>query len=117
MLEIDKIFQDNESFVGQVKREILSETITVFTRKGDRIELPKGSTVIDLAYRLKPSLGNTLIGAKVNDKNVPISYVLQNGDRVLMEANELSHPSEEWLEDAHTSQAQVRIKMYLRQVD
>lgn len=111
--EIDKIFEDNEGFVEQVRREILSGTITVFTRKGDRIELPKGSTVIDLAYRLKNSLGNSLAGAKVNDKQVSRGYVLSDGDRVLIESDKLSHPSEGWLKDAHTSCAQKRIRKYL----
>lgn len=111
LTEINSIFGDNQQFVNQVKNELFANKIYVYTTKGDIIELPIGSTIIDYAYKLDTNIGNTMIGAFVNDEYVPLDYVLQNKDRVRIVTNELSNgPEEKWLDIAKTSLAKSKIK-------
>ena len=70
LTEINSIFGDNQQFVNQVKNELFANKIYVYTTKGDIIELPIGSTIIDYAYKLDTNIGNTMIGAFVNDSIV-----------------------------------------------
>lgn len=113
LMEMNAMFGNNQEFVSQVKRELFSETIYVYTTKGDIIELPKGSTPIDFAYRIHTDVGNTMTAAFVNDELVPINYVLQNRDRVRIVTDVLSFgPRSEWLEYAKTSSARRRIREF-----
>lgn len=115
LTEINSIFGDNQQFVNQVKNELFANKIYVYTTKGDIIELPIGSTIIDYAYKLDTNIGNTMIGAFVNDECVPLDYVLQNKDRVRIVTNELSNgPEEKWLDIAKTSLAKSKIKNYYK---
>ncbi|MCI6627245.1 MAG: RelA/SpoT family protein [Tenericutes bacterium] len=117
LIEINSIFGDNQQFVNQVKNELFANKIYVYTTKGDIIELPIGSTIIDYAYKLDTNIGNTMIGAFVNDEYVPLDYVLQNKDRVRIVTNELSYgPREEWLDIAKTSLAKSKIKEFNRKL-
>ena len=115
LIEINSIFGDNQQFVNQVKNELFANKIYVYTTKGDIIELPIGSTIIDYAYKLDTDIGNTMVGAFVNDEYVPVDYVLHNKDRVRIITNELSYgPREEWLDIAKTSLAKSKIKEFNR---
>ena len=111
--EINAMFGDNQDFVHQVKSELFSDRVYVYTTKGDIIELPKGSTPIDFAYKIHTDIGNTMVGAYVNDEWVPLDYILQSKDRVRIVTDILSFgPREEWLLKAHTSYAKKRIKEF-----
>ena len=115
LIEINSIFGDNQQFVNQVKNELFENKIYVYTTKGDIIELPIGSTIIDYAYKLDTDIGNTMVGAFVNDEYVTVDYVLHNKDRVRIITNELSYgPREEWLDIAKTSLAKSKIKKFNR---
>ncbi len=115
LIEMNAMFGNNQEFVSQVKRELFSEAVYVYTTKGDMIELPKGSTPIDFAYRIHTDVGNTMTAAFVNDELVPINYVLQNRDRVRIVTDVLSFgPRSEWLEYAKTSSARRRIREFSR---
>ena len=115
LIEINSIFGDNQQFVSQVKNELFADKVYVYTTKGNIIELPKGSTVIDYAYKLDTDIGNTMVGAFVNDEYVPVGYVLQNKDRVRIVTNELSYgPRKDWLDIAKTSLAKSKIKEFSR---
>ena len=115
LIEINSIFGDNQQFVNQVKNELFANKIYVYTTKGDIIELPIGSTVIDYAYKFDTDIGNTMVGAFVNDEYVPVNYVLQNKDRVRIVTNELSYgPREAWLDIAKTSLAKSKIKEHIK---
>ena len=110
LTEIDKMFSDNKEFVEQIKSEIFSDNIYVYTTKGDIMELKKGSTPIDFAYRIHTDVGNTMVGAYVNDKSVPIDYILQNKDRVRIITDEMTYgPRIEWLDIAATNYAKKKI--------
>lgn len=112
LIEINTIFGDNQDFVSQVKNELFKEQVYV-TVKGETISLPKGSTIIDLAYKL--DLGNIMIGAVVNDENRPVDYVLNNKDRVRIITDDLSFgPREDWIDKAITSSAKMKIKEFTK---
>lgn len=113
LVEINRVFSDNQEFVSQVKQELFSDKIYVYTTKGEIIELPKDSTVIDFAYRLSSDLGNTLVSAAVNDKTVKPDYVLHNKDRVRLVTDIMSYgPREEWIDKVQTTKAKRKIKEF-----
>ena len=94
-----------------VTREVAENTS--YTTKGEIIELPKGATPIDFAYKIHTDIGNTMVGAFVNDAYVPIDYILQNKDRVRIVTDELSYgPREDWIEKVKTSHAKRKIKEF-----
>ena len=103
------MFSDNTEFVNHVKQEVFTDNIFVYTPNGDRIELPKGATLIDFAYRIHTNIGNTMIGGFVNDEFRDVDYVLRNNDRVRIITDSLSYPDEEWVNKAQTSLARRKI--------
>ena len=115
LTEINSMFGDNQQFVNQVKNELFADKVYVYTTKGDIIELPKGATPIDFAYKIYTDIGNTMVGVFVNDEFVPIDYVLKNKDRVRIVTDELSYgPRIDWIDKAQTSLAKRKIKEFGR---
>ena len=115
LTEINSMFGDNQQFINQVKNELFSDKVYVYTTKGEIIELPKGSTPIDFAYKIHTDIGDTMVGVFVNDEYVPVDYILKNKDRVRIITDELSYgPREEWINKAHTSLAKRKIKEFNR---
>ena len=113
LTEINSMFGDNQQFVKQVKSELFADKVYVYTTKGDIIELPRGSTPIDFAYKIHTDIGNTMVGVFVNDEYVPIDYILQNKDRVRIVIDDLSYgPREDWINKAQTSLAKRKIKEF-----
>ena len=113
LTEINTMFGDNQEFVSQIKSELFADKVYVYTTKGDIIELPKGSTPIDLAYKIHTDIGNTMVSAIVNDEYVQIDYQLKNKDRVRIVTDPLSFgPREDWVDKAHTSYAKRKIKEF-----
>ena len=116
LTEINSMFGDNQQFVNQVKNELFADKVYVYTTKGDIIELPKGATPIDFAYKIHTDIGNTMVGVFVNDEFVPIDYVLKNKDRVRIITDDLSYgPREEWYNMAKTSYAKKKIKEFRKE--
>ena len=115
LTEINSMFGDNMEFVTQVKKELFADRIYVYTTKGDIIELPKGSTPIDFAYKIHTDIGNTMVGVFINDEYEPIDYILQNKDRVRIITDDLSFgPREEWLNKVKTTRAKRKIREFNR---
>ena len=115
LTEINSMFGDNQQFVNQVKCELFSDKVYVYTTRGDIIELPKGATPIDFAYKIHTDIGNTMVGVFVNDEYVPIDYILQNKDRVRIITDILSYgPREDWLDKVVTTQAKQQIKQFIK---
>jgi GTP pyrophosphokinase len=102
----------SEEFVHSVKDEVLNNNIYVFTPKGDVFELPKGSTPIDFAYKVHTKVGETMVGAIVNNNIVPLNYELKNNDIVKINTNKNSTPSKEWLNIVKATQTKNKIKSY-----
>lgn len=117
LVEINSMFGDNQEFVQQVKNELFSDKVYVYTTKGDIIELPKGSTPIDFAYKIHTDIGNTMVGVFVNDEYVPVDYILRNKDRVRIVTDDLAFgPRDDWEEKAHTSYARKKIKEFKKEI-
>ena len=115
LTEINAMFGDNKEFVSQVKSELFSDKVYVYTTRGEIIELPKGSTPIDFAYKISTDIGNTMVAAIVNDEYVPINYILHNKDRVKIITDDLSFgPRLDWVDIAKTSNAKKKIMEFNR---
>ena len=113
LIEINSMFGDNREFVNQVKKEVFSDNVYVYTPKGEVIELPLGSTIIDFAYKIHTDVGNKMVGAIVNDKFVNEYYVLKNKDRVFILTDELAlGPRDNWIDIAQTSTAKKKIREF-----
>ncbi len=93
-----------------IKQELLSEKIFVFTPKGDVVELPKGSSTIDFAYSIHSDIGDHLAGARINNKMSSLDTLLKNGDIVEIITNKNSKPKLKWLEYIKTSLARRRVR-------
>ena len=110
-LKDDKL--TSEDFVDKVKNEVLSNNIYVYTPKGDVIELPKGATPIDFAYRVHSQVGDKMTGAIVNNNMVSLTYELKNADIIKIITNNNSKgPSREWLNIVKTTGARNKIKSF-----
>lgn len=113
LMEINTMFADNTEFVQHVKSEIFTDNIFVYTPNGERIELPKGATVIDFAYRIHAQIGNSMIGAFINDEFKPVDYVLKNNDRVRIVTDHMSiGPESDWADKAQTTLARRKIQEF-----
>ena len=106
--------EDAKDYVDTVKEEILSTNVYVYTPTGDVIDLPRGATPLDFAYKIHTNIGNKTVGAIVNNHIVPLDYELQNGDIISIKTNKNSFgPSENWLRIAKTTHARHKIKNFL----
>ena len=113
IMELQEDKMSSEEFVNSVKDEVLNNNIYVFTPMGDIIELPIGATPIDFAYRVHSKVGDTMVGAMVNNSIVALNYELQNNDIVKINTSKSSTgPSKEWLTIAKTTQAKNKIKSF-----
>lgn len=113
IIELNEDKMSSEDFVNSVKNEVLNDNIYVFTPKGDIFELPKGATPIDFAYRVHTRVGETMVGAIVNNNIVPLNYELQNNDIVKINTNKNSPgPSKEWLKIAKSTQTKNKIRAF-----
>jgi len=118
IMELKKEENSDEEFVRQVREDVFKDTIYVFTPKGDVIELPKGSTPIDFAYRVHSDVGDKMVGAIVNNTIVPFDYELQDNDIIKVNTNKNSFgPNKEWINMAKTTQAKNKIKSFFNKMD
>lgn len=104
-------------FKSNLEDDLFNESIYVFTPKGDVLELPKGSTPLDFAYRIHSDVGNKTVQAIVNDTSVPLNYELENNDIVKIRTNPNATPSKEWMNFVKTSHARNKIKSYFSKQD
>ncbi|MGI6107648.1 MAG: RelA/SpoT family protein [Lachnospiraceae bacterium] len=117
ILEYQQGISDNKEFVSTVKTDfnLFNETIYCFTPQGDVKNLPAGSTPIDFAYSIHSAVGNRMVGAKVNGKMVPITYQIQNGDRVeIITSQNSKGPSRDWLNYVKSAQAKTKINQWFK---
>ena len=97
-------------FMDTFKLNLFASEIFVFTPKGDIKTIPQGATALDFAFYLHSDFGLKCIGAKVNHKLVPLSYVLQSGDQVELLTARNQQPQSEWLNIVTTAKARTKLK-------
>ncbi|UPT65403.1 MAG: RelA/SpoT family protein [Sphingobacteriales bacterium JAD_PAG50586_3] len=102
-------------FIDEFKLNLFSEEIFIFTPKGELKTLPANSTALDFAYEVHSQIGNSCIGAKVNNKLVPLSYPLKSGDQIEIITSSKQRPKEDWLGYVVTAKAKGRIKSALKE--
>lgn len=102
--------QDAMDFVNEFKLNLFNDEIYVFTPKGELRVLPTGATTLDFAFDIHTDIGLQCIGAKVNNKLVPLSHELKNGHQVEIITSSKQKPNEEWLKFAITARAKQKIK-------
>ncbi len=107
--------EDATDIIKNIKNDLSQDEVFVFTPKGDLMNLPNGSTVIDLAYAIHTEVGNRMIGAKVDRRIVPIDYKLKNGEIVeIITQKEGSGPKRDWLNIVKTSEARTKIRQWFK---
>ncbi len=106
---------ENQNEDDDFKMEMYSDEVYIFTPKGELFKLPAGATVLDFAYSIHTSLGNKCVGAKVNNRNVPIRYHLKSGDSVEIQTGNNQQPKQDWLNFVVTSRARNKIKQTLKE--
>jgi len=117
--EIRELLENSEGsaldFIDDFKLNLFNDEIYVFTPKGALRVLPKGSTTLDFAFDIHTHIGEKCLGAKVNNRLVPLSHELSNGDQVEIITSEKQRPKEEWLKMVITARAKQKIKTLLKE--
>lgn len=101
-------------FLDTIKLNLFSSEIYVFTPKGDLVTLPKGATVLDLAFAIHSELGTHCVAGKINHKLVPLAYKLDSGDQVEIITSDSQTPQPDWLQYCQSAKAQNRLRNILR---
>ncbi|MBC7252594.1 MAG: bifunctional (p)ppGpp synthetase/guanosine-3',5'-bis(diphosphate) 3'-pyrophosphohydrolase [Actinobacteria bacterium] len=113
IVEWQRELSDPKEFLENLKIDLFQDEVFVFTPKGDVIDLPRGSTPIDFAYAIHTEVGHRCVGAKVNDRIVPLEYNLRNGDIVtIITSNTPPGPSKDWLNIVKTARARTKIRQW-----
>ena len=116
MLEAQQETGDAREIVSSIKTDLITDEVFVYTPKGDVINVPMGSTVIDFAYAIHSAVGNKMTGAKVDGRIVPIDYVIKTGEiiEILTSSQQGKGPSRDWLNIVKTNQARTKIRAWFK---
>jgi GTP diphosphokinase / guanosine-3',5'-bis(diphosphate) 3'-diphosphatase len=117
MMEWQKETTDANEFMESLKGELVADEVFVFTPKGDVVSLPAAATPIDFAYHVHSEVGHRTIGAKVNDRIVPLDSELVSGDRVEVITGKAAKPSRDWLAVVQSGRARNKIRQFFNKAD
>ena len=115
MVELQQHVQDPQEFLHTIKEDLFTEEVYAFTPQGDLNSFPRGASVIDFAYRIHSEVGNHCTGARVNGRQVPLRYQVQNGDVIEIVTTKNQSPSKDWLKIVKTPKAKARIRHWLKE--
>ena len=108
---------DAGTFLDAIKRDVLRDSIIVYTPKGDPMELPEGSTAIDLAYHIHSEVGEHCMGAKANGTIIPLTRPLENTQTIQILTAPGAHPHVNWLKHVRSARARSKIRNWLNRHD
>ncbi len=115
MLDNQKESEDVTDLIHSIKSDLMPEEVFVFTPKGDVVNLPLGSTVIDFAYAIHSEVGNRMVGAKVDGKMVSLDYRVKTGEIIeILTVKEGKGPNRDWLSIVRTSEARNKIRTWFK---
>ena len=114
LLEILEQASGPEEFLEHTKLEMYQDQVFCFTPQGDLISLPRGATPVDFAYAVHSEVGDRCVGAKINDRLMPLTTLLKNGDQVAVSTSKNSTPSPTWEQFVVTGKAKARIRRFVR---
>ncbi|MBP3326949.1 MAG: bifunctional (p)ppGpp synthetase/guanosine-3',5'-bis(diphosphate) 3'-pyrophosphohydrolase [Coprococcus sp.] len=117
ILEWQRDTDDNKEFMSFIKTDLdlFTEQVYCFTPAGDVKNLPSGSTPIDFAYSIHTAVGNKMVGARINGRQVPIDTKLSNGDRIeIITSQNSTGPSRDWLNIVKSTQAKTKINQWFK---
>lgn len=116
IIETQDDISGTEDLIKSLKVDLFSDEVFVFTPKGDVVNLPAGSNVIDFAYAIHSAVGNRMVGAKVNGKIVSLDYTLSNGEIIeIITTSAANHgPSRNWLKMVKTNEARTKIRQWFK---
>ncbi len=115
LLEWQHDLRDAKEFMETLKVDLFTDEVFVFTPKGDVFDLPAGSVPLDFAYQIHTQVGHNCVGAKVNNRLVPLDYKLKNGDIVeIITSKQSQGPSRDWLNVVQTPHARNRIRQFFK---
>ena len=106
---------DGLEAMAQFKMDLYEDEVFVFTPKGDLYKFPKGATVLDFAYHIHSKIGNSCVGARINNKVVTLRQQLQSGDQVEIMTATNQKPKQDWLNIVKTSRAKSKIRLALKE--
>ena len=106
---------DGLEAMAQFKMDLYEDEVFVFTPKGDLYKFPKGATVLDFAYHIHSKIGNSCVGARINNKVVTLRQQLQSGDQVEIMTATNQKPKQDWLNMVKTSRAKSKIRLALKE--
>ena len=106
---------DGMEAMDQFKMDLYEDEVFVFTPKGDLYKFPKGATVLDFAYHIHSKIGNSCVGARINNKVVTMRQELQSGDQVEIMTAANQKPKQDWLNMVKTSRAKSKIRLALKE--
>lgn len=113
LLEWQKDLKDSTEFLETIKVDLYPNDVYVFTPRGEVREFPRGATPVDFAYSIHTDVGHHCIGAKVDNRIVPLSHLLQSGQRVEILTSTTRAPSKDWLSFVKTSRAKNKIRQWI----
>ena len=114
MVENQENFRDPGEFMENVRIDLFPDEVYVFTPRGEIKTLPKGATPVDFAYMIHSEVGDQCVGAKVNDRMVPLQYELQTGDVIEIVTQKNHQPSKDWLKYVKTVKARSKIRQWIK---
>jgi len=114
LLETQKDGGNSQDFIENLKVDLFSQEVFVFTPRGDIIKLPKGATIIDFAYAVHTDIGNSCISARVDRQLMPLQTLLENGQTIEIIMTEWARPNPLWLNYAATAKARSAIRTYFK---
>ncbi|MBQ4617900.1 MAG: bifunctional (p)ppGpp synthetase/guanosine-3',5'-bis(diphosphate) 3'-pyrophosphohydrolase [Clostridia bacterium] len=115
-LESQEDANDSAELVNTIRTDLTDDDVFVFTPKGDVISLPSGSTVIDFAYAIHSAVGNRMVGAKIDNRLVPLDTTVDTGQIVeIVTTSAPGHgPSRDWMKIVKTGEARSKIRQWFK---